>query len=978
VATILIVDDRPLNREFLATLLGYVGHRLLEASDGAEALDLVRDQKPDLVITDILMPTMDGLEFVHSLRSYPEVADTRVIFYSAHYLEREARSLAESCGVTYILSKPASPEVVLQTVEAALGMTQPAPHPLSLEEFDREHLRLLTDKLSEKTQELTGVNQRLSALMELNSQLASERDPLLLAEQYCNEAREIIGAKYSAVGILSEDGRTLSHLYASGLDSQTAKRVITSSPCAEALERVITTRNPVRLRGLDLALQQLNSLPGRPPIHSALGGPLTHAARVYGWLALLDKLGAEEFDDADERLTTTFASQLAVAYDNARLYTLARDHATALEHEAVQRRSAEDAQLRLGAILEATPDFVGTADRHERTLYINEAGRKMVGIDNEDVLTLSISDLTPDWAYQLIRSEGMPTAVRQGSWTGETALRHRDGRQIPVSQVILAHKTPGGAVEYFSTVARDISERKRADEALRQAEEKYRSIFENAVEGIFQSTLSGRIMTANRAMARILGYDSPAELTAAFSDDGSHLHVQPEQHAAFIQLLEQRGEAQGIEIQLYRKDGSSIWVSLSARAIQNSAGELIHYEGILEDISERKRLQQQLIQAQKMEGIGRLAGGVAHDFNNLLTAIIGYGQITLADLGDLDRTRSNVAEIIRAGERAASLTTQLLAFSRKQVLQPLVIDLNAIVSTMTKLLERLIGEDIEIITIADPSLGTVRADPGQIEQVLSNLAVNARDAMPHGGKITIETHNVYLDESFAGSQPGAKPGPYVLLAVSDTGGGMDAHVRSLIFEPFFTTKEQGKGTGLGLSTVYGIIKQSGGEILVYSEPGRGATFKVYLPRVDEAVEVTAISDPLKHTAGGSETVLLAEDEELVRHLAVDILEGHGYTVLQASTGEEALRIAQEHEGRIDLLFTDVVMPRMNGKELADRISELHPEVKVLYASGYTDEAIVHLGVLEPGIAFLQKPFTPSSLARKVREVLGEAIDGPSN
>jgi CheY-like chemotaxis protein len=296
---------------------------------------------------------------------------------------------------------------------------------------------------------------------------------------------------------------------------------------------------------------------------------------------------------------------------------------------------------------------------------------------------------------------------------------------------------------------------------------------------------------------------------------------------------------------------------------------------------------------------------------------------------------------------------------------------------MIKLLDRLIGEDIEIITIADPSLGAVRADPGQIEQVLSNLAVNARDAMPHGGKITIETHNVDIDESFGRSLPSARQGPYVLLAFSDNGCGMDSQVRSLIFEPFFTTKGPGRGTGLGLSTVYGIIKQSGGDILVYSEPGTGTTFKIYLPRVSEPVDVKAISDPEERTVGGGKTLLLAEDEELVRHLGVDILEGHGYTVLQAATGEEALRIAHEHEGQIDLLFTDVVMPRMNGKELADRIREFYPQIKVLYSSGYTDEAIVHLGVLEPGIAFLQKPFTPSSLKRKVRELLGEPIQGPS-
>src|SRR6185503_4865655 len=536
----------------------------------------------------------------------------------------------------------------------------------------------------------------------------------------------------------------------------------------------------------------------------------------------------------------------------------------------------------LAAILEATPDFVATFDQKgERALYINEAGRKMIGGDHPDGTTLKLSSFMPWWAYELVRNEGIPTAISKGVWSGETALRDYRGRGIPVSQVILAHRSSSGSVEYLSTVARDISDRKRAEESLRETEEKYRSIFENAVEGIFQSTPSGDFITANPAMARILGYDSPFELLESMRDKQRQLHVDPERRTEMIRLLELNGKLDGMEISLYRKDGSKILVSESARAIRGTNGGILYCQGIIEDISERKDLEQQLLQAQKMEAVGRLAGGVAHDFNNLLTAIIGYGQISLANLAVDDPTHDNIQEIIAAGERAASLTRQLLTFSRKQVLQPATVDLNTVISETKRMLQRLIGEDINIVDLADPLRGKVKADPGQIEQVILNLAINARDAMPHGGKLTLQKHNTEADETYACSHPGVAPGPYVVLAVTDTGCGMDDNVKSHVFEPFFTTKEAGKGTGLGLSTVYGIVKQSAGDIVVFSEPGKGTSFKIYLPRVFDSIPQVR-SDGNDHIPRGSETILLTEDEHLVRELASHVLRELGYTVLEAS------------------------------------------------------------------------------------------------
>ncbi len=396
---------------------------------------------------------------------------------------------------------------------------------------------------------------------------------------------------------------------------------------------------------------------------------------------------------------------------------------------------------------------------------------------------------------------------------------------------------------------------------------------------------------------------------------------------------------------------------------------------LLKEIDDRRlaeealrQSEEQLRQSQKMEAIGRLAGGVAHDFNNLLTAILGYSQLMGARLDPRDPLRGHASEIEKAAERASGLTRQLLAFSRKQVLAPKVLDLNAVVSAMTGMLRRLIGEDVSFVAKPAPELGCVSADPGQIEQVLMNLVVNARDAMPDGGKLTVETADVVLDEPYARRHDGVTPGRYVMFSVSDTGVGMDAATRSRIFEPFFTTKGSGKGTGLGLSTVYGIVKQSGGTIHVYSEPGRGSTFKVYLPRVEKAAEALEARQATD-SPRGTETILLVEDEDVVRDLAREILEMHGYTVLEAPHPGEAILICERHGGPIHLMVSDVVMPKLSGPDLHARVAPLRPGMKVLFTSGYTDGALTHDGVLSADMAFISKPFSPDALARKVREVL---------
>lgn len=429
---------------------------------------------------------------------------------------------------------------------------------------------------------------------------------------------------------------------------------------------------------------------------------------------------------------------------------------------------------------------------------------------------------------------------------------------------------------------------------------------------------------------------------------------------------------------LVAKDGGKVPIDECASPIKDSHGKTLGAILIFHDMTETRRadqeraaLQEQLRQSQKMEAIGRLAGGIAHDFNNFLTIIKGYSQLSLLELREGDPVRVNIEDIEKATERAANLVRQLLAFSRRQVMEMKIIDLNALSRDLDKMLRRVIGEDIELITVFGDNLGKIKADSGQIEQVILNLAVNARDAMPRGGKLIIETANAQLDETYARSHIAVMPGNYVMLSVSDTGAGMSPEIKERIFEPFYTTKEKGKGTGLGLSTVYGIIKQTGGNIWVYSEPEKGTTFKIYLPRVDESLEEARTSQPAKTLPRGGETVLIVEDEAEVRRLTVRILKNQGYRVLEASRGEDALQVYAQYGAPVHLMVTDVILPGMSGRELAERLRSLHPKLKVLYMSGYTENTIIHNEVLEEGVNYIQKPFSLKKLVRTVRQVLNQ-------
>ena len=604
----------------------------------------------------------------------------------------------------------------------------------------------------------------------------------------------------------------------------------------------------------------------------------------------------------------------------------------------------------------------------------------------------------PAWAAQFDKTpEQLLGRTDFDLWPEETALRFQasDRKALMTGtpiEIVESGPSHDGTVQWWTTlkflveqdrgaplvgaIAIDITPRMRAEQALRASEDRYRSLVELAGSVIVVIDPERRIMEFNREAETFFGV-SRAE---AMGRDYVDCCVSESQRAAVAADLARlrAGEAvQGRESTFVQRDGTHKSFLWNATRLTSPGEETPALLVIGQDISELRRLEHQLLLSQRMEGIGRLAGGIAHDFNNLLTAILGHAEMAQDDVAPSDPARGNIAEITRAAQRAADLTRQLLAFARRQIIEPRIVDLNGLVLNVDRMLRRLLGEDVELVTVQDPDLWRVRIDPGQFEQVLVNLAVNARDAMPNGGTLVIETRNVHLDDEFARQHATVQPGPHVLLAVSDTGVGMDTEVLAHIFEPFFTTKEVGKGTGLGLATCYGIVKQNRGSIWVDSERGIGTTFRIYMPRAEAVLPVTETVEPRAvEQPRGTETVLLVEDEVLVRNLAADALRRHGYQVLSASTGIEALDLAGQVLHSIDVLVTDVVMPQMGGEQLAVKMLSERPGLKVLFISGYTDLAVLSHGTLVPGTALLQKPFTPGQLVHRVRELL-DADPGPS-
>jgi len=634
-------------------------------------------------------------------------------------------------------------------------------------------------------------------------------------------------------------------------------------------------------------------------------------------------------------------------------------------------REAKTAETvrRQALAMDSAADGISIVGENGEHIYVNAAFARMMGHESpESMLGVNWRKIYDARDIELLQDAVRKSLVAEGKWSGQISLWRRDGTAIPVEMAIT---TLANGVT--ACIGHDISARKEAEQARVDAENKYRTLVEQvaAISYIAELGIHGQWLYVSPQIEAITGY-SQDEWLASSRDWTRHI---PQEDHSVIEAAEAaslRGERFQAEYRIVRRDGAVIWVSDTAVVVSGSYSHPV-MEGIIVDITDRKLLENQLQQSRRMEAVGRLAGGIAHDFNNLLTIIKGYAELALQRTGIQQELRADVQQIENAAERASMLIRQLLAFSRRQVLQPKVLDLNAIVLGLDKLLARLMGEHIEMLTRCGPDVGHVRADPAQIEQVIMNLVVNARDAMPKGGRLTVETVNVELDSTYARDHVSVKPGPYVMLAVSDSGTGMSPETVAHIFEPFYTTKESGQGTGLGLSTVYGIVKQSGGYIWVYSEPGKGTTFKVYLPRVAEQVETKPDPVEIRAAGKGSETILLVEDEEAVRELASRILSAKGYSVVAAKSTKEAEQYSEKYGGKIHLLLTDIIMPGTSGRELARRITARHPRTRVLYMSGYTDNVLAQGGVLEAGLSFLQKPFTPGALVQKVRDVLDSSV-----
>jgi len=641
--------------------------------------------------------------------------------------------------------------------------------------------------------------------------------------------------------------------------------------------------------------------------------------------------------------------------------------------DVTQRKLAEAAlrvsEARYRRIVDTTSEGVWMYDASGITTFMNPRMAGLLGCTPENAVGQHILSFVAESASEQAQKRLARGFIGVGE-RGDLRLQRRDGSELWVSMRAAPLFDAAGNFESALALLTDITERRGAEETRNLLA----SIVESSDDAIISHGVDGIIRTWNRGAQALTHYSAEE----AVGQSIEILHA-PEQMARLIaerQRVDHGLKLEQFEMLALRKDGTCVDVSITSSVLTNDDGRIQGASIIARDISDRKkaegalrRAEEQLRQSQKMEAIGSLAGGVAHDFNNLLSIILSYTSFVMAQLEPADLRFLDLVEVHKAGLRATQLTRQLLAFSRQQVLQPVVLDLNAVLAGVEKMLARLLREDIQLSLLTESLEGKVYADPGQLEQVLMNLVVNARDAMPDGGSLTIETSNVTIDQSYTAEHRGVAPGKYALLAVTDTGTGMDAATKERIFEPFFTTKDKSKGTGLGLSTVYGIVQQSGGHIWVYSELGKGSTFKVYLPKTDREVEASTAREESVGTLDGVETVLLVEDEEQVRVIMRSILRKRGYTVLEAQNGGEAFLVCEQFTGKINLLLTDVVMPRMSGRQLAERLVLLRPDMKVLYVSGYTDDTVVHHGVLDAGVEFLQKPIMPDALLKKVRHVL---------
>ena len=949
--SIMIVDDLQANRDFLRTVLSHHGHSVVEAADGIEALRLARAEPPDLVITDVLMPHMDGYELFKQLRLDAMTGHIPVVFYTAHYGEREATSLALANGVASVLTKPASSEDLLNTVARVLSLD---PHKSLVtkeielsDSFNGDHLRLLTDKVSEKAGGLRAANARLRAIINIGLQFSSERDSSSRLNVVCESARDLFGASYAALSIFNVDGQTVLRSYCAGADAPTWRE--TEAGIGGMLANVVANRQAYR--GW---VESGNTSRSR---RSYLVTPIASPSRVYGWLCLV-KVDGTEFGEDDEQLVLALSGQVGRIYelDNE---ILERER---VEFELRQQRDLAQLYLDTAEVLLLGMDVEG------RITMINRNGCNLLGWTESELVGSDFADMClPEGIRNELR--GRLQQLHAGLFpTSVNAVLTKSGRErrIEWHNTVLRDEF-GGVTGTFSS-GNDITEEFQAIGALRKAEERMRFVLKSANVGIWDIDYTTGLLEWSEVLEQQYGL-KPGTFPGTLDAFVQCIH--PEDREVAARNIQEHTVSGGdflIQNRAAWPDGTIRYMSGAGHVYRDSDGRPTRGVGISLDVTDQHLSDERNQQGQRMEAIGRLASGVAHDFNNLLTVILGFAELIAADEVVESQHGEDLDEIIKAARRAAGLTSQLLAFSRQQVLNATPLDLNAVISGMTGMLGRLIGEHIKVSLSLSADLDMALADRGQIEQVVMNLVVNARDAMAHGGKLTIATTNVQLENSMFHDQP-MKEGRYVMLAVTDTGEGMSRETQRRLFEPFYTTKETGKGTGLGLSTTYGIVKQSKGYIWVYSEPGFGTTFKVYLPYAERGASRANLHTPTAPVRNVTETLLLVEDEDGVREFSRRTLSNAGYHVIESENGDDAERLYMEQSDSIDLIVTDVVMPGCGGPELLERLRMHTPALKVLYMSGYTDQTAVTQNQIGSGARFVQKPFRAVELLEHVREVL---------
>jgi len=897
---ILIVEDSPTQAERLKYLLELEDYSVTVAGNGRQALAYLAGHKPTLIISDIVMPGMNGYELCKEIKSDESTWEIPVILLTS-LMSSEDVLEGLACGADNFITKPYNEEYILSIISKILAGSR-----LRKTERVRMGVEVL---IAGKRRFITADQQQMLSLLLSTYEAAVQRNSELTKVQ--DELRS--------------------------LNEQLEKRVQerTSELSKEIIERRRGEERERRLNAILIKIRGVNQLITMEKDRNALinkACSILVSGRGYNsvWVAMVDEAG---------KLINLTGNGL----NESQLYlaeSIKRGEWPLCTKRALADKSGiaviEDVQCICG-----TCPLLDNPKYHGAFVALLEHNRKNYGF-----MGVSIpDDISNDKEEQSLYKE-------------------------VASDIAFAFYN----IEMEET-------RCKMQKELIDSEARYRAIFEGAAEGIFiMENRTRKIKYTNPAMCQMLGYTED-ELSLMTIED-IHSDDVLERLIPEFEAAEQEDKSMiNRAIPFFKKSGEIIYADvvttprISMEGGPFSATFIIDVTERKKTEDEKKKLKEQLWQSQKMEAIGRLSGGIAHDFNNMLTSIIGNSEIALLRLmkgGHDDDFKELLEDIKLAGEKAAILTRQLLAFSRKQILQPQIFNLNEVVHETDNMLRRLIGEDIDLETILYPDLGMVETDPGQVEQIIMNLVVNARDAMPKGGRLTIETASVDLDEESVRLRTPMIPGRYEMLSVSDTGIGMSKEVQSHLFEPFFTTKPQGKGTGLGLSIVYGIVKQSNGYIWVYSEPATGTTFKIYLPRVEKTVQGQAEPDNrTQESSAGTETVMVVEDDPLIMKTVTKVLNSCGYTVLSAVDGNEALRVSDEHEGSIHLVLTDVIMPGMGGRELANRLEKKRPETKILYMSGYTNNAIVHDGVLEKGISFIQKPFTTHGLKKKVREVMGK-------